>query len=532
MRDGYCRFVKMPGGYGIKLIPPVDGGRKLRLAEVEDYLERQQIAVSADLHAALGQALAEPQEKVCWIAGTDCPVINEDYQLNVASDGMSARVRFIPPSETGKRLTLEDFLKDLRFRNVVSGIQMDVLQEHFQSEGLYGMYLEAAKGKEPRQGKDAQIEYFFNTDLRAKPTMNEDGSVDFFHLNMVNHCKKGDMLAKIIPADEGDYGMNIMGSQIKPRDVKKVFFKFGNNIQVSEDRLSLVSLVDGHVTLVDGQVFVSDVYEVENVDNSTGNIDFQGSVQINGNVASNFSVNASGNVIIKGVVEGAHIQAGGNIIIARGMNGMGKGTLKAGGNIAAKFLESANAEADGYVSTEAIMHSVVKAGTEVTVSGRRGFIVGGHVQAKNRITVKTLGAEMGASTIVEVGASPQVKSEYARLQKDVMEVVKTIRQSQPIIADFGAKRARGVKFSPSQLEYVKSVAQTLEKGKKELEEKNARLQELQKEFDPDVKAQVLVQGVAYPGVTVIIGDVSMIVGSSYKYCRFEKRDGDVKMAPL
>ena len=96
-------------------------------------------------------------------------------------------------------------------------------------------------------------------------------------------------------------------------------------------------MVDGHVSLVEGKVFVSDVYEVENVDLSTGNIDFEGSVQVKGNVSSNFVIRAGGNVIISGVVEGAYIEAGGNIIIARGMNGMTKGILKAGGNIVAKF---------------------------------------------------------------------------------------------------------------------------------------------------------------------------------------------------
>ena len=53
-----------------------------------------------------------------------------------------------------------------------------------------------ARGKEPVQGKDARIEYFFNTDLSAKPKRNEDGTVDFFHLDTINHCKEGDVLAK------------------------------------------------------------------------------------------------------------------------------------------------------------------------------------------------------------------------------------------------------------------------------------------------------------------------------------------------
>jgi hypothetical protein len=43
---------------------------------------------------------------------------------------------------------------------------------------------------------------------------------------------------------------------------------------------------------------------------------------------------------------------------------------------------------------------------------------------------------------------------------------------------------------------------------------------------------VIVNGEVYPGTKIIINDVSMNVQSSYKYCRFEKVSGDVKMLPL
>ena len=169
------------------------------------------------------------------------------------------------------------------------------------------------------------------------------------------------------------------GVQIKPRKVKRATLRFGKNVLQSEDRMSISSQVDGCVSLVDDQVFVSDLYEVENVDNSTGNIEFEGSVQVNGNVCSGFSVIAQGNVIVKGVVEGAFIRADGDIVITRGMNGMSKGRLEAGGNIIAKFLENSTANASGYVSAESILHSKVMAGSEITVTGRRGNITGGHV---------------------------------------------------------------------------------------------------------------------------------------------------------
>ncbi len=531
MHNGYFQLASAPGGgYGIKFFPPGEGQEPFPIKELAEYLDG--LGFTYDL-VRLKEFQEAGKEIVCLLGREECPIVNETYKLKISEDNMLATVRFYPPSETGKRTNFAEFLRELRFRNVTSGIQMGDLQDHFESGGIYCTDLVVAKGKEPRHGTDARIEYYFNTNVHAQPTLNEDGTVDYYNLNVINHCHTGDLLARIIPADEGEYGMNILGARIKPRDVKHLNLKFGNHVQLSEDRMSITSMVDGHVMLVDDKVFVSDVYEVENVDNSTGNIEFNGSVKINGNVASNFTVKATGNVIINGVVEGAHIIAEGNIIIARGMNGMSKGTLHAGGNIVAKFIESAKVVAEnGYVNTESILHSTVSSGDTITVEGKRGFVTGGRVQAANKVRVKTLGAVMGAPTIVEVGVNPKLKEEYVQTQKEVGEIVKFIKSAQPVLVNFSEKRAKGMQFTNEQLNYVKETARSIDMKRRELQQKNAVLSTLQQVFESQRKASVEVTGEVYPGTTIVIGDVSMAVQSSYKYCKFERIGAEVKMAPL
>lgn len=531
MQNGYFQIVStVGGGYGIKFYPPVDGGEPINVGEVIGWLDKNNIPYEL---GAIKQFVDSGKEISCHLGRGECPVINESYKLDISEDHMEAVVRFYPPSENGARMTVNDFLSDLRYKKIVSCIQMMEVQNHFQTEGNYCTDLTVAKGKPARNGKDAEIEYLFNTDLHVRPTVKEDGSVDYFNLNVINHCHAGDVLARIIPADEGEYGMDIMGNRIKPRDVKKAALKYSNYVELSEDKMSISAKVDGHVMLVDDKVFVSNVYEVENVDISTGNIEFNGSVQINGNVASNFSVHASGNVIINGVVEGAHIVAGGNIIIARGMNGMSKGVLEAGGNIVAKFIESATVCAEkGYVDAGSILHSDVTAGDEVIVQGKRGFVVGGHVRAANKICVKTLGAEMGAATVVEVGVDPSLRREYGELQKQIVELMKEIKNAQPLLVNYAEKRSKGVAFTPEQVAYVKGIAKQLEANKLLLLQKNNKLQELQEIFANQKRAAVEVTNEVYPGTTIVIGDVSTTIQSSYKYCRFVREQGEVRMGPL
>ena len=68
------------------------------------------------------------------------------------------------------------------------------------------------------------------------------------------------MLARILPEDQGEPGVNILGRRIAPKPVKRAVLKFGRNIELSPDKNAIYSKVDGHVVLVDDKVFVSDVY--------------------------------------------------------------------------------------------------------------------------------------------------------------------------------------------------------------------------------------------------------------------------------
>lgn len=527
-KNGYFQLVNIQNGFGIKCVPPRDGGEKVQVGELIEYLNRH--GFSYDVSALKKVACAD-DEQTLFLAPGACPVEQESYQLDVSDDFMTVTARFYPPSETGKRMPMEEFLRDLSFKKIIFGLNMGAMQEHFQ-EGDYCKDIVVAQGKPPRHGKDAEIQYFFNTDPHAVPTLKEDGSVDFFNLNTINHCKKGDLLAKIIPEDAGSPGLNVAGAQIKPRAVKRAALKFGKNVALSEDRMSITSEVNGCVSLVDGQVFVTDLYVVENVDNSTGNIEFEGSVQINGNVCSGFCVKAKGNVIIKGVVEGATVLAEGDIAITKGMNGMNKGRLEAGGNIITKFLENANASARGYVSAESILHSKVTAGSEINVTGKYGFITGGHACAGFKVSAKNLGANLGATTIVEVGVNPKLKEEYQAMQEELLEIQKAIQKTQPILINFAEKRAKGANFSPEQIKYIRSLIIMVEDKKKELEEKNKKWEELRDAFEGQNDAFVEVTGEAFPGTVIMIKDVSMSLRSNYHHCRFKRIGGDVKMVGL
>ena len=214
------------------------------------------------------------------------------------------------------------------------------------------------------------------------------------------------------------------------------------------------------------------------------------------------------------------------------MAGAGKGSLTAGGNIVAKFLENTTASAGGYVRSESILHSTVTAKEEITVDGRKGFISGGKIAATNLVEAKTGGSHLGTNTVIEVGVIPDRKDRLNKVRKSIGELTKKIHDIDPVIVTYSQKYKQGVSISMDQMKYLKNLIQAREQCTKELKEFTAEAEEIESMISRQADAQVIVHGEVYPGVRIVIGDVSMSVPGNMQYCRFIKLRGDVKMVGI
>ena len=527
--NGYFQVIKQNNMCAVKLFPPTEGGEPIRREELMEYLSFKNITYDAKILVSM---LADLSAVAVMPTATPFRFSEGEFvKVDISPDNMLVTVRTIPPYEGAAPMSRAEFMREFSSRGIIFGLDEAAINAYLEKRP-YCTTVEVAHGNPPRHGHDAFIEYFFNTDPRVKPTLLEDGSVDFFHLNTINHCQKGDLLARLTPADYGEAGTNVRGEKIRPRDVRTTQLHFGHNIEINEKKTELRSMVNGHVTYADGKVFVSNVLEVANVDNAVGNIDYDGSVTVTGNVCENFEVKAKGSVEVRGVVEGARIEAGENIIIARGMNGMHKGVLIAGGNVISKFIENAKVNAKGYVESESILHSEVVAGTDVKVTGKRGFIAGGRTCATSVIEVKNLGSSMGADTVVEVGMDTTVKRTIMELQKEIGELSKSLAQIDPVLEGARQKLANGIKMSTDQLLQVQKLAKLSKEQRERRDFCMAELDKYQVTADQSTDGSVIVTGEVYPGTKICIGDCSMVVKGAMKYCRFIKEAGDVKMAAI
>ena len=529
--NGYAQLVVRDGITFVKVLPPDENGKKQDVNELVGYLENYQLQEYSikDL-----SKLCNDSDGVTELRVGPAPYrpYDERFDMDVSEDKMLVFCKFYPASEGGITLTEDEIIKHLQQYGIKFGIDREAIGRYL-SNREYNREILMAKGQPPKQGKDGRIEYFFNTSLNTKPKKNPDGTVNYHELNTVSIVQAGQRLAVLIPEEPGIEGMNVYGNEVAPRAVKTPTLQFGNNITISEDGKELISNVTGHANLINGSVFVSDVLEIPaDVDTSTGDVRYDGSVLIHGNVKSGFKVIAKGDVIVEGVVEGAIVKTDGQIVIKQGIHGMNKGVLDASGNILCKFIENAKVFCGGYIETEGIMHSKVSAATQIIVHGKKAIIAGGVIRAGSGIEAENIGSEMGAATVIEVGVDPAKKSRYIELKEKMQSKRKEVETIKPILKTFSEKMATGIEVPEDKLAYVQKLAVALKGLQAEMTEYGQEMDALHREISRGNDARVKVTKQIYPGVTITISDVGYTTKDTRSFCQFVRENGEVTIKNL
>ncbi len=530
--NGYFQINIREDGTYLKLYDAEEGGEPVFYEEISSFLIDNKIYEYDKV--AIGRALTSLNNNTIEvkISNFQANTIDEMIKVDISEDRMYAKARFYPASSNGHLLTKDEIIAALVKAGVKYGLDEEAVMEFLRERKYCTDYI-LAKATPPVQGRDAEITYHFNTDLTLKPKRNEDGSVDFHQLDMISACHKGDLLATLTPMDPGKPGIDVYGVIMRPNKINNRVLRHGNKIYLSEDGLQMYSEVDGHVSLVEGRVFVSDTYEVHaDVDASTGDIEYEGNVVVRGNVITGFSVRAKGDIEVNGVVEGAYIEAGGQIVLKRGMQGMNKGILRANGNIITKFLENAEVIAGGYVSTESILHSKVSAKGDIIVGGRRGFVTGGEIRSGTMISVKTAGSQMGTATLLEVGIDPRVLEEFRELEKKIANMLAEKEKIAQAILVIRKKMAINNQVSHERRDYIKQITQNNIILDAQIRDARKRYEELRIEVENNSSGCIKVSDIVYPGTKLVISNVVHFIREETHHSKFVRDRADIKVHPL
>jgi serine/threonine protein kinase/uncharacterized protein (DUF342 family) len=312
-------------------------------------------------------------------------------------------------TETLNRGHIERLLAEA---NICIGVRQEAL-DSLVGQSLFHDVL-IAEGILSRAPQDARVAFLWDEPMPG-PVEQADGSVNHRELNQVPSVEQGEAIARLYRAVPGTPGQTIYGEALTVSEPKQFVLKEGPGTHLDPDDpdVLLASLSGLPVRLHQGAKVVN-VLTLDAVNLSTGNIDFDGAVVINGPVEKGFKVRARGDIVVFGPVEGAEIHTENNLYLHKPVYGGSQ--LSARYHIKGFFFQGAEIDSGGDTCAyQGVLHCQVRA-TGRVILGPTGSINGGEVYSAYGIYAHTIGSHAGHQTRVAVGRNPRTQWELENLQ--------------------------------------------------------------------------------------------------------------------
>ena len=489
-------------------------------SEAEKLLEQEEVV---DPAVALAKELVGNISKEIEEAEEIEEEIKKDIHITVSDDKMKAYINITQPIREGT-VGVREIMRAVREQDIKQGIKNEEIQK-IVDEQMFFMDVLIAEGKPGVNGEDGYFDFKFRREVKAKPKLLANGSVDYKGMELFETVEKDQVIAEYHPATAGEFGYDVYGNIVTPERGKELPELKGIGFHVSEDKKQYISDCKGIIEIDDeDKIEIRNVYNVPgDLDLATGNINFDGDVNIMGNVEAGFMITASGNVVIEGSVEGSSIYCGQDVLIKGGCQGQGVAEIKAGGNIVGQFFESSTLTAEGDITCTYLLSCDVTTESFLHVAGRRGVIIGGHVTAKTGLECFGIGNMAGTKTIIEVGVGDGDTKAYQELMDRCSKVEEDIKTLESGIEKIMAMEERDEKVE----EFYDQLTKALYTQKNEitglLEERERSIIKMTKQRS----AQVEVKGTVHPQTRIFISSVVYTVRQTLKNVVFLKQDGKV-----
>lgn len=436
-------------------------------------------------------------------------------QVLISEDCMECQICLDKPEDNEEIYEVGDIVEFLISKGVVFGIDERKIQKILE-EGVYDTYVTVAVGEKAIEGRDGYYLYTFDTNPNKKPRLREDGTVDYLNLNLFQTVSKGDLIARYFAKIDGEDGTNVLGQKIVVKKGKHLSPLRGKGFFTSEDCMEYYALYDGKVEVTNGCINVTQTSMLPgNVDLNSGNLDVKGDLDIMGNVITGMVVKASGNVTIGGLVEGASIIAGKNVLIKGGILGGGKAKVVAGGNIFAQFIENAIIESGDCVQANSVVNSIVTAYNDINIFGKTSSIIGGSLKANRMVRTRCIGSIGQIITRINVGME---SSEIASLKYKEMkrkEVEGELHKVETAI--------NMMKNMSEQKEMLMMLTRTKIDRNAILTNLNKEIEDLRIRMKLAAKAEVIAETMAYQGTIVSIDGIVLKLDNDYEKISFIRK---------
>ena len=411
-------------GISLKVTAPGIEGKEVKLKEVEKALLKR--GVEKYDKSKVSTCIKNKNGKFIHISNMQTNQ-SAGYKIEIDRDNVKATLTLKEPLYKEANLTSTDIGIEILSRRIITPINKKIVQHHLDNY-IFSTPFTITEGKQAIHGKNAYIKFHVSVHKKPKFLLNsKTNQINYKELNLIENVVKDQLLAEKIEATPSKEGSDLFGNKINAEDGRDIHFEYtqgkGTYIDKKTNKL-LYSSEDGQVVYADGKLRVEPIYEIHgDVGPKTGNIDFNGSVIVHGNILDNYSIKSKKSIEIIGTVQKAKLEAQENIIIQGGCSGKSE-IISLKESVFVKFVQSSTVDAykNVFVS-QGIINSNISAGIKVICAGKKSSIIGGFIKVKELIVTSTLGSDTAPKTTLEMGYSPNLIKEKHKLEKNIQNLL-------------------------------------------------------------------------------------------------------------
>lgn len=217
--------------------------------------------------------------------------------LNDVEPGQQIELTFKEEKIMKNHTTFEEVMDELNRLHVTYGIDSNAIIQAIEAKQP-GSF-QVAKGKMAEQGENGRIILQVDVDTRNGLVEDEQGNVNFREIKSIPTVTEGEVIAEILPAIPGKPGMTVTNEPLPPKQTHPIIVKTNKGTTMINDKIVALNSgrpdIEQRGQLVKASV-ISKLVHQGNVNLESGNIHFNGDVDIMGTVEDHMIVDATGDI--------------------------------------------------------------------------------------------------------------------------------------------------------------------------------------------------------------------------------------------
>ncbi|WP_138420408.1 FapA family protein [Aquibacillus sediminis] len=304
--------------------PTVSIGKHINIIQNDEAIQQGTIIVSENDHIKIKCDHDERETK--WKVSIDQKKlevtieIEPGYKINrIVQDVQPAQhIKLVAEEhkEIVNTLSYEDIFKKMESLHVKYGFEQAEILKAIETTEL-GIFV-IAKGKKATPGENGKIELKVDVDTKNGLIENEVGEIDFRESKMIPTVDQGKVVAVIHPPIPGNPGVTVTNEPLPAKQTHPIALKIGKGVTQVDDKIVATEsgrpVIEQRGMLVSASIMPKLVHR-DPVNLSSGNIHFNGDVEVLGEIEETMIVEAGGDIVVHKSVHSATLTSLKSLIV-------------------------------------------------------------------------------------------------------------------------------------------------------------------------------------------------------------------------